>query len=148
MNGAINNYGSQSQYSTVPFIFVPSIMVAYTWQVLPGETVNFMDAQLPYMYRKEVKFSDPNNFIFEVFRIENEPLEKFIPQLTPGLSAPTMQNAVDAKQIEANLDAKLDAFSSKWDKKLDELFQQMSYEKEFRRKNNRRDNVKEVNGNE
>lgn len=144
MNGAMNNYGSaqQTQYPVTQFIQVPNLMTAYMWQVLPGETVNFMDMKTPYMYRKSVTFAQPDEFSFEVYLLDRKPLEDFLPQN----DAAGNEHKAEIDQIQASIQD----LSSKWDQKFDEMYRIINglNVNNYRKRNDKRENQKEMSNNE
>ena len=69
-----NQYGygqsvmQQPQMTT--FINVPSEEVAYKWRVDPNTSVNFINENEGFVYRKSVGMSILEPFLFEVYRLE------------------------------------------------------------------------------
>ncbi len=58
----------QPQMTT--FINVPSEEVAYKWRVDPNTSVNFINENEGFVYRKSVGMSILEPFLFEVYRLE------------------------------------------------------------------------------
>lgn len=68
-----NPYGQQSmpmqQPQTTMFINVPSEDVAYRWNVAPNSSVNFINENQGFLYKKSVGMSILEPPVFEVFEI-------------------------------------------------------------------------------
>ena len=71
-----NSYGQQyqppmpmQQSQTTVFINVPSEDVAYRWNVAPNSSVNFINENQGFLYKKSVGMSILEPPVFEVFEI-------------------------------------------------------------------------------
>ena len=88
-----NQYGygqpvmQQPQMTT--FINVPSEEVAYKWRVDPNTSVNFINENEGFVYRKSVGMSILEPFLFEVYRLEkvgdNNPKNEEQAQSAPNI---------------------------------------------------------------
>lgn len=67
------------QPQTTTFINVPSEEVAYKWRVDPNTSVNFINENDGFVYRKSVGMSILEPFVFEVYQLvkigDNKPKE-------------------------------------------------------------------------
>lgn len=72
MFGSQYGYGQSAmqQPQMTTFINVPSEEVAYKWRVDPNTSVNFINENEGFVYRKSVGMSILEPFLFEVYRLE------------------------------------------------------------------------------
>lgn len=70
--GNSHSYGQSvmQQPQMTTFINVPSEEVAYKWRVDPNTSVNFINENEGFVYRKSVGMSILEPFLFEVYRLE------------------------------------------------------------------------------
>lgn len=94
-----NSYGQQyqppmpmQQSQTTVFINVPSEDVAYRWNVAPNSSVNFINENQGFLYKKSVGMSILEPPVFEVFEIvkrssgQEQPQEQVQPVPVPDMS--------------------------------------------------------------
>lgn len=88
-----NQYGYNQPVIPQPqitsFINVPSEEVAYKWRVDPNTSVNFINENDGFVYRKSVGMSILEPFVFEVYQLvkigDNKPKEDEQTKIVPDI---------------------------------------------------------------
>ena len=101
-----NQYGYSQPVIPQPqitsFINVPSEEVAYKWRVDPNTSVNFINENDGFVYRKSVGMSILEPFVFEVYQLvkigDNKPKEDEQTKSVPDID---LSNYITKSEFEA-----------------------------------------------
>lgn len=87
------------QSQTTTFINVPSEDVAFRWNVSPNNSVNFINENQGYLYKKSVGMSILEPPVFEVYRIEK--IGDNVPAPVQETSPPDLSEYMTKSEFES-----------------------------------------------